>query len=151
MAKFPPTWVVVADSARARIFEWPGRGADLNELVDLTNSQARLREQALTSDRPGMAFGSRGHSRRRMQNPKSEVDNTVANFAHDIAAQLKTGLDRHSYERFVLMAPPEFLGKLRSQLDTQVGKRLVESVSVNLAKEDKSVIQDHLPALPTIT
>ena len=150
MANFPLTWVVVADSARARIFEWTGRNVSLNELIDLTNSQARLREQALTSDRPGMAFGSHGQSRRRMQNSKSEVDNSVVAFARDIAAELKTGLDQHSYERFVLMAAPEFLGQLRAQLDAQVGKRLVESVSVNLAKEDQKVIQDHLPTLPTI-
>ena len=150
MANFPPTWVVVADSARARIFEWTGPNTSLNELVDLTNSQARLREQELTSDRPGMAFGSQGHGRRRMQNPKSEVDNSIVTFAHDIAAELKTGLDQHTYERFVLVAPPEFLGQLRAQLDAQVSKRLVESVSRNLAKEDKSVIQEHLPKLPTI-
>ena len=74
MAEFPLTWVVVADSARARVFEWASRNADLRELLDLTNSQARLQEQALTSDRPGVGFSSRGQGRRRMQAANTEVD-----------------------------------------------------------------------------
>ena len=147
MASFPPTWVVVADSARGRIFEWKSLQSGLTEVADLTNSQARLPEQALTSDRPGMAFGSTGHSRRRMQSTKSEVANTVGAFARDLAGELKRGLEQRSYERFVLIAPPAFLGELRAQLSNSVSKRLVESVSRNLTKRDAATIEQHLPKL----
>ena len=149
MADFPLTWVVVADNARARVFAWTSAKSALTELVDLTNSQARLREQALTSDRPGVA-SSRGQSRRRMQNSKSEVDNTVDQFARDLAAELKNGLTQHEFERLVLMAAPGFLGQLRAQLDPQVSKRLVGSVALNLTKETADVIQTHLPTLSNI-
>jgi protein required for attachment to host cells len=147
MANFPMTWVVVADSARARLFEWASLKSELTELADFTNSEGRLREQSLTSDRPGMAFGSQGHSRRRMQTPKSEVDNTTTAFAHDLAGVLKAELEQHHYERLVLLAPPKFLGQLRSQLDAQVSKRVVESDSVDLTKEDRETIESHLPRL----
>ena len=127
MAEFPLTWVVVADSARARVFEWVSRNADLRELLDLTNSQARLQEQALTSDRPGVGFSSRGQGRRRMQAANTEVDNTIGRFARELAAELKSGLDDGRYQRLVLMAGPSFLGQLRDQLDDQVSKRVADS------------------------
>lgn len=149
-ATFPATWVLVADSARARIFSLPNLNDDLVELADLTNSQARLTEQALTSDRPGQTFASRGHSPRRMQNTKSEVENAVGYFARELAGELKSGLAKQRYERFVLIAPPGFLGELRNQLDSQVNKRLVGSVALNLTKQDIATIRTHLPRLSAL-
>ena len=148
MNKFPLTWVIVADSARARIFEWAAANGDLEEIIDLTNPQGRLREGALTSDRPGTTFDSHGHhSGHPMQTPHSAQDNAADTFAHQVNIELKSALDGGRYARLVLVAAPEFLGHLRSQLDKQVSKKVVESLSLDLTKESPDAIKARLPML----
>src|SRR5689334_18089456 len=46
-----PTWILVADSARARLFEADGAGA-LNELACYANPEGRAGTRGLTTDRP---------------------------------------------------------------------------------------------------
>ena len=148
MNKFPLTWVIVADGARARIFAWATVNGELEEVVDLTNPQGRLRERALTSDRPGTTFDSHGHnSGHPMQMPHSAQDNAADTFAHEVSIELKSALDGGRYTRLVLIAPPKFLGHLRSHLDKQVGKKVVESLPLDLTRETPDAIKARLPML----
>ncbi|MCW8855424.1 MAG: host attachment protein, partial [Gammaproteobacteria bacterium] len=47
------TWVVVADSSRARIFTAETSTSALQEIETLAHPEGRLHEQALSSDLPG--------------------------------------------------------------------------------------------------
>lgn len=50
------TWILVADSGRARIFEKHNHAA-ITELQDLTNSLGRLQDRELKTDKEGRFFG----------------------------------------------------------------------------------------------
>jgi protein required for attachment to host cells len=151
MANFPLTWVVVADRARARIFEWSSVNGKLEELVDLTNPEGRLQDRAISSDRPGMAVDSQHHrSGHPMQAGHSAADNAARAFAHDIAARLGSALDQKCYERIVLVAPPGFLGDLRSALDDRVQKLVADSVGLDLTRESPEAIRQRLPTLRSL-
>ena len=53
-------WIVVADSARARIFEADSHSGSCSEVADLTHPASRAHERDLASDRPGRAFDRSG-------------------------------------------------------------------------------------------
>jgi protein required for attachment to host cells len=148
MTVYPNTWVLVADSGRARIFELASKKGPLKELKDFANLEGRLREGELTSDRPGMAFSSKGHSSGHpMQAGQSAASAASNEFAKTLVADLKAGLDAQKYERLVLVMPPAFLGQLRSHLDHRLEKVVAASVDKDLTSESAEAIFTRLPQL----
>lgn len=151
MADFPLTWVVVADGARGRLFEWTAANGGLREVLDLINPEGRLHRSELASDRPGFAFSSHGdQSRHPMQPAHSARDNAADAFAREVAAELNSALDQGTYERLVLIAPPGFLGVLRAKLDDRVGKKVVESLALDLTRNTPEEIKARLPRLSSL-
>jgi len=150
MTQYPLTWILVADSARARVLEWSEPAAPLKEIADLTNPQGRLKEQALSSDRPGVASSSQGKSGHPMQASQSGHEKSEAEFAGLIDATLVEALDAGRYVQLMMFAPPRFLGSLRSHLTPRVAKTVVESNPLDLTREDLTKIKSRLPALKAI-
>ena len=148
MAEYPRTWVIVADSARARFFELTEPTEPLTEIADPANPRGRLKEQELSSDRPGLAMGTQGQRRGHpMQVAQSGHDKSTDAFAHQIAATLVEGLDAGKYSQLFLFAPPQFLGRLRSSLDPRVAQIVIESIPLDLTREDVHTIKSRLPKL----
>ena len=54
------TWVLVADSCRARIFSADKSNGPISEIETLAHPEARLHERDITSDVPGHSFSSHG-------------------------------------------------------------------------------------------
>lgn len=151
MTEFPQTWILVADRARARIFEWASHGGPLHERMDLVNAQGRLKEGELTSDRPSASFSSTGHSGGHpAQSPESAVENVAGEFARSLIGELKVGLDGGHCERLVLIAPPGFLGTLRSHLDRRLEGAVAASLDLELTRESAEAIFSRLPKLPSL-
>ena len=61
------TWIVVAESARARIFTMSGIGGKLQEITDLSHPESRLHDTELSSDLPGRTFDIQGQGRHGME------------------------------------------------------------------------------------
>ena len=150
MSRFPTTWVLVADSGRSRLFSWTEPKGGLTEIQDDVNPAARLREGELISDRPGAGHESHGHG----QHPKAPEHSAKAQssqeFARELAQHLKDALNRHEYERLVLVSPPEFLGILRGELDSEVCHLVEEVIGLDLTKLTPEEIGKRLPPLPSL-
>jgi protein required for attachment to host cells len=126
------SWVVVADATRARIFEVQRR-RHLELLLELSHPAGRAHGRALETDRPGRVQQRATGSIRSAIEPQTEVHQVeLARFAREIGQALRAGLDRAAYDQLVLIAPPHFLGVLRSQLDGQVARRVTTSVDKDL-------------------
>ena len=151
MAVFPSTWVLVADSARARIFDWTSLSGPLTELRDFANPQGRLKEGELTSDRPGVSHSSKGHRTGHPMNAEHSAGSAASNeFVRTLVTELKVGLDARKFERVVLVMPPVFLGQLRSHLDHRLESVVAASVNRDLTKESAETILDRLPQLQNL-
>ena len=151
MNKYPATWVVVADSARARFFEWRAPNAPLLEVADLANPEGRIRDRDLSSDRPGVASNLQGQNGGHpMQATSSGHDKTELAFADEIDKALTEALDAGKFVQLMMFAPPHFLGNLRSRFSERVAKAVVNSEALNLTREDVSSIRSRLPALKAI-
>lgn len=140
------TWVLVAHSAGARIFENRGPGKGLTLLEQFDHERGRAMDRDFDADRPGRSFRrNAGDSRRsamsRVEGPR---DRAVADFARSLATHLATGRTEGRYTRLVLIAPPKFLGLLRSSLDGGTDKCVVGSIAKDLASTDDAELSKHV-------
>lgn len=139
-----PTWILVADAARARLFRAEGPRGPLTEETDFVNPAERLPEHELGSDEPGRVQGRGGkqHAYGTVEGPRAHE---VARFADQLAKHLRAGREQGQFRRLYLVAAPHFLGVLRHELDEQTAALVVESYDKDLVRHDTDDIRDHLP------
>jgi protein required for attachment to host cells len=141
MSKF---WVLVADESAARLFASDKIRVELNEFEILTNPEARLHERDLGTERQGRGFESANPSRHAMEPSSSIREERARKFVREIARKLEQGANQRDYERLIIVAPPDFLGLLRQQINAGVQERLAQSIGKNLVKATPKSILGYL-------
>jgi protein required for attachment to host cells len=140
------TWILVAHDAGARVFEnrGPGKGLDLLEMIE--HPEGRERNRDIKSDRPGRSFRKDSGDPRRasMSGSESPHERAVSDFARALAAKLRHARTENRYDRLVLVAPPRFLGLLRSTLDGPTAQLVVGSIHKDLASSQEAELLGHL-------
>jgi protein required for attachment to host cells len=138
------TWVLVADSSRARLFVAASHTSPLTEFESLTHAEAKQHEQKMTSDLPGHQAGSDGrhHSVGSETDPKKFE---AIQFARQIAKHLDDAHNKHIFTQLVVVAAPAFLGLLREQLTPNVTKLITLELDKNLSQHSAEDIRQHLP------
>ena len=137
-------WVVVADKSKARIFTVADpRGALLDE-CELEHPEARGREQALTSDRPGRSFDSKGQGRHAMGSSVEPDKQETIRFAKQVTDHVQTAHNEGRCNRLLLVAGPPLLGLLRKNLKTSSNLHISE-LEKNLGQYGALEIRKHLP------
>src|ERR1700730_19016888 len=122
-----PTWILFADASNARLYQSQARGRDLSLWRELSHPESRAKEMDLVTDQPGRVRQSRSPARPALEytpHKKIEADRC----ARQLADALERGLDEGAYDRLILVAAPESLGRLRRQLSERVSARLVDDV-----------------------
>ena len=147
------TWIIAADSSRARVLQVADREQKLLEIDDLLNPEARMQNRDLQTDgeprfnghggvgKPGTAPTGGPGSDRETQGP---VEHSVRVFAREIGRYLDKARTEHRYDELVLIAPPKFLGALRGELGKEVEKMLADDVPKNLAWLNTRELERHL-------
>ncbi|MBD8527460.1 host attachment protein [Pseudomarimonas arenosa] len=127
------TWVLIANSARARLFEAEKKNGGLTELADFVQPDSQMRGVDLADSRPGRVQESASPERHSMEPHTHPRDKSALQFAHGLADILDRARVEHEYDRLVLVAPPRFLGQLRNSLDDQVSQLVVNSVDKDIS------------------
>lgn len=134
-----PTWILVADSARARLFRVDRPRGPLAEHSDYANPADRLREQDLETDAPGRG----GHY------PMGGDTGTKAHYADRFAKQIADVLRKAraggEFARLYVLAAPNFLGALRHVMDSPTAACIVASYAKDVVHEQPEGIRGHLP------
>ncbi len=138
-------WIVVADSAGARIFGADKPTAALSEIEDMLNPSGRLRNQDIDSDDQGRSFDSAGEGRHAMSRRHDPQQQEAIRFAQRLASHLKSALDERRFERLHLVAAPAFLGKLREALDHTVKATVASELDADLLRHSPDEVRKHLP------
>lgn len=140
------TVIVVADSARARIFTWSSDDhSKLQELEDMSHPEGRLHERDMTSDLPGKdtgPAGAGGHAYENKVNPKKQQQ--IA-FAKRVSTYLDDARKANKLSRLLLIVAPEFLGELRSQFSNELSRVIVYESPKNITAHDVADIKKHIP------
>lgn len=138
------TWIVVADSARARIFERDGRWQELNEFRDLAHPESRLRNGDLRTGGRGEQMESTRQSSHDSDWENSPAETEATRFAREVARALQEGRNEGGYEKLVLIAAPAFLGRLREKLDPATAHCVVQELDKNWARQPTAKIRSLL-------
>ena len=136
------TWILVADSGRARIFEKHNHAA-ITELQDLTNSLGRLQDRELKTDKEGRFFGHPAQGNTSEPEVPPEAHQALL-FAETIDKFLSDSYHHQRFSKLQLIVPPEFLGLLRKKLDDQVRKVVVKEVPKDLSRASVKDIQHYV-------
>ena len=138
------TWVVVADGTRARLFN-RHKNRKLEEFDTLLSPEHRLHEGDLVSDRDGRAFDSGGVGRHAVGNKNAAKDHEMTVFAKRLAMRLEEGRNAGQLDRLVLIAPPRFLGQLRSHLSEQSAALVALTIDKELTTLPVHKLEGHVP------
>ncbi len=137
------TWILVANAARARLYENTGIGKGLKLLSEFLHPESRMKGSELVSDRAGYVQGvGNGHaSRQPATDPKQ---NEAEHFALEIARSLEHGRGQNKYERLILVVGSPFLGILKARLSDQVLSLMSDTLDKDYTTANEREISKHL-------
>jgi len=138
-------WVVILDSAQARIFAADTPTGPLTEAGNLVHGEGRLRNQDMVSDDGGRAFDSQGSGRHGMESKTDAKTQEQINFAVEIGNYAEQQYQSGTFRRLYVVAPPAMMGCLRDHLGKGAQSVLVGTLDKNLAQLDPANIRSHLP------
>ncbi len=141
----PTTWVVVADSAAARLFRAPSPTGPLEEFETYAHAEGRAHARDLVSDDQGRAFDSVGQGRHAMEPRVDPREQERIGFARMLAERVRSARSKGEVGRVFLVAPPEFLGHLRGNLDSETRRVVEGEFALNVVREKPEVIRARLP------
>ena len=138
------TWILVADSSRARIFK-AEKSSAIHEVEDLSHPEGRLHEQDLTSDLPGKDTDKGGVGKHAFQDQVEPKQQEAIDFAKRIARHLDESYSDKKFERLMVIAAPSFLGTLRHQFSDEISQRICFELDKNITTHSVDDIRKHLP------
>lgn len=118
------TWILVANSSRARLFERGARGGALKLVREYRHPESREKPEQLVTDRPGHVHQGFGKNPSAYAAPTSPKRNTQQHFALELARELEHGAAQGRYEALIVSASSPFLGMLKKRLAPQAKTRL---------------------------
>jgi protein required for attachment to host cells len=125
------TWIIAADSSRARILQVTDRGEHLDEIEDLLNPEGRVHDRDLLADGHPRFHGTNGPGSDRQE--MSATEHFTELFAKRLGEYLDKARTAHRYDRLHLIAPPKFLGQLRKELGKEVEKLVTDELPKDLS------------------
>jgi protein required for attachment to host cells len=139
------TWVVVADSSAARIFNAPSPTGALEEIASYAHAEGRLHESDMRTDEPGMTKDRAGYAKHGMEPKVKPKEQEAIAFARLLAKRIELARSKSEIERVILVAAPEFLGHLRDVLDEDARKIVDGEYNINVVRMSPDEIRKHLP------
>jgi len=136
------TWVVVAESSRAKIFEVEVNESQqsLKELKGFSNSISRNHKSQLSGNKTKESRHSRLTSTHDLHNNHERTE-----FARSLGQHLNSARTKGEFKQLILMSPPKFLGDLRKNLGHETNKFVISAVDKNLVRHNVKEIQAHMP------
>lgn len=136
------TWIVSADSARARILQVADREKHLLEIENLLNPEGRMHDRELSTDAEPRQHGPGGTQS--APDAMGPVEHSVELFSKRIGDYLEKARTDHRYDRLVVVAPPKFLGTLRKDLGKEVAKLVSKEIPKDLSWLNARELEQHL-------
>lgn len=162
------TWIVVADSSRARILtphekdprpldeiiHYAGRAGyagpqkypaeHLDEVDDLVHPVGQMRRQERESDRPGRVRAP-GVAEPYEASHTDFNHQMAEEFVREIVEYLTHARQEHQFDKLILVAPPLFLGVLRKHIPKALKQLVACEIDKDYTKLTSDEIRTHLP------
>jgi len=141
----PEIYVLVIDSAKARILHATGKTSPLIETMVLDHPEGRMHTRDLTSDLPGRDSNGPGTGKHRMDSSVDPKQQASLDFAREIAHKLDDLVSHNEIDKLMIISAPALLGILRETLSTNVKNAVSFELDKNLANHSVGEIRGHIP------
>ncbi len=138
------TWVLVAESSRAKFYQAKNRRGPITEIEALAHPESRLHEGDLVADSAGSDGGTVGQGRHIMNERTSAKEQEASGFAKVLAHRLDRARNNGKFSKLILIAPPTFLGLLRDSLSKEVMAMVSHQVDKNLVQRPAETLREYL-------
>ena len=135
----PNTWLIVANSSQATLYETERTPKTLKLLKEFIHPPSRAKGSELASDRPGHYQGdARGTGGSTHGAFKEAVDPKAyehERFATELAKELDSGRSANSFKNLIIVASPRFHGLLNKRMSSQLAKMVSRHVDKDYTAE----------------
>ena len=137
------TWILVANASQAKLYANTGPKKGLVVVKDLKHPESREKASDLVSDRPGQMH-SPGNGHRASQPKTDPKTNEARHFAQELARELNRARSSGQAGRFILVAPPAFMGLLNEKLDGPTAGLVSDRFEKDYTKSSDKELASHL-------
>lgn len=125
------TWILIANSAKARILEDSGDRNPLKLIREFNNPAGRARAADLVTGQSGRAQNSTGQ--RASLAPRTDPRrNAQRHFAQALVDALDNGRRHNAFDKLIIASASPFLGMLLEECDEQLRHGIRKSIPRNL-------------------
>jgi protein required for attachment to host cells len=163
------TWVLAADSERARIFELSDSDNTLQEIQDMVNPEGRMQEREVVTDREGRygqgstgaaggtpgsspgnpGPGGHGHQSHTAEPQQTPREHDIEMFTKQVVRYIDQARTENRFDKLRVIAAPRMLGLIRQNLSKEAQKMVEEEIPKNITGlEDhqlKEFLKNHKP------
>ena len=136
-----PTCILACSAGSARLWLSQSRFGDWKLIEHIRNEHASDRESDLGSDRPGRTFDSVGKGRHAMSRKSTSQQHQALLFTRQIAGLVNDAIAENRVTKLVLLAAPDMLGYLRSELSDAALRAVALAKPMNVANLEESGIR----------
>jgi protein required for attachment to host cells len=138
-------WILVCDAAKARFFETSGADPAWRLVKEVFHEQSRSKAAELVGDRSGRRSSEGASVHHNALAPSSSPkDVEKGHFAHSLGEMLDEAMRSARFRRWVLVAPPHFLGLMGKELTPELKKQLLATVDNDLSHLDARELAETL-------
>ncbi len=135
-------WWVVANAARARIFERDEGSGALREIADAVHPASREKESALGREQPGRV--RKGEMSTALEPRTAPRLRERELFAREVARMLEDAAVAHRMPGLVLLASNPFLGELKARLGPSARALLKAGIATDLTSLQAADLEHRL-------
>jgi protein required for attachment to host cells len=139
-------WILVGNASRMRLFSADARGEGWKLLEELHHDESRAHNADLQEQRDNPNAGTL-HGPPPESEPDGRRELEHERFARTLSTLLDRGVDSHAFQRLIIAAPPDFLGKLRKVLSKRALQRLVLDLDADYSRVPARELPHRVPVL----
>jgi len=140
-------WILVGNASRARLFATDAKAqGDWLLVEEFHHEESRAKASELLNQPDNPNAGSL-HKPQPENEPDGRRELEHDRFARELSGYLDKGFDRHAFDKLVIAAPPEFLGRIRKTLSSRVKQRVLLDVDADYSNVSARDLPDRVPVL----
>ena len=137
------TWILVANASSASLYMNNGPKQGLKKIRAYEHAASREKASDLVSDRPGHNR-SAGNGHGAYVPPSDPKQNEAQNFAMKLTRDLEQGRTSNEFQRLILVAPPQFMGLIKSNTGAALMNLVSDHFEKDYTKVDEKTLAGHL-------
>lgn len=128
------TWILIANSSEARLFEASKSTKNMQLINTFAHPESRQKVIDLVTDLPGRYRNSGATPSSFYEDPANAKAVEAERFAHELAHKLNEGRTQNKYHHLILIAPPHFQGLLNKCCNIHVKNLITDTLEKDYTK-----------------